>query len=129
MRLLASTLSAAFSLAIFSPGHSLAFPVTAGLDRAVAAAEAGAPILAVKDERKRHVVVPAPRYLVMPRYADHPSGSYGVYNNGYPYYYGSYGYPYYYAGYYWPRYYGRYRYPGYDYSPFAFFGYRPSDFY
>jgi hypothetical protein len=64
----------------------------------------------------------------MPRYADHPQGSYGVYGNGYPYYYGQYGYPYYYAGYYWPHYYGRYRYPGYDYSPFAFFGYRPSDF-
>ena len=129
MRHLASTMLAAFALAVCAPGISLALPLAAGIDRSIAAAPAGAQILAVKDEQRRVKVKTSRRYLVMPRYADHPSGAYGVYNNGYPYYYGGYGYPFYYAGYYWPHYYGRYRHPGYDYSPYAFFGYRPSDFY
>ena len=128
MRILASTMFAAVALAVCAPGHSHAFPTSGGIGRAVAAAPAGAQILAVQYQQG-YVVVPNTRYTVMPLYADHPRGSYGIYNNGYPYYYGGYGYPHYYAGYYWPRYYGRYRYPGYEYSPFAFFGYRPSDFY
>ena len=129
MRSFASTMLAAFALATGAPGHSHAFPSGGGMDRAIAAAGVSGQPRAVHDKPKRYVVVPSPRYTVMPHYADHPRGSYGVYGNGYPYYYGGYGYPYYYAGYYWPHYYGRYRYPGYDYSPYAFFGYRPSDFY
>ena len=127
MRHLASTLSAAFALAICAPTLSLALPLAAGLDRTIAAAPAGGQVLAIKDKRQR-TDVGGRRYTVMPYYADHPSGSYGVYGNGYPYYYGQYGYPYYYSRT-WPQYYGRYRYPDLDYSPYAFFGYRPSDFY
>ena len=129
MRNLASTMFTAFALAIWSPSISLALPLAGGIDSSIAAATVSRQVLAINDQQRRNRTKAGRRHLLLPRYASHPSGSYGVYGNGYPYYYGQYGYPYYYAGYHWPRYFGRYRYPGYDYSPYAFFGYRPSDFY
>ena len=137
---LASTMFAAFALAICLPGISLAVPLAAGIDRAIAAAPVNGQTLAIQyqprndraDASRRTVHNKARRSYKTGYtfYAVPPSSTYGAhYATGYPYYYPGYGgYPYYYAGYYWPQYYGRYRYPGYDYSPFAFFGYRPSDF-
>jgi hypothetical protein len=128
MRNLASTMFAIVALGICSPSISLALPLAVGIDRSIAAAPVTGQVLAIKDQARRSRADAGRRYTILPYYANHPSGSYGVYGNGYPYYYGQYGYPHYYAGQYWPHYYGRYRYPGYDYSPYAFFGYRPSDF-
>jgi len=151
MRNLASTMFAVFALAICLPGIALALPLAASIDRAIAAAPVNGQTLAIQyqprndraDASRRTVNNKARRSQRTGHtfYAVDPASSYpayyangyygnGYYGNGYPFYYPGYGgYPHYYAGYYWPHYYGRYRYPGYDYSPFAFFGYRPSDFY
>jgi hypothetical protein len=131
MRNLAATMLATVALAMGAPGLSLAVPLAAGLDRAIAAAPAGGQIHLVNGEPRRTRVTTVRRSDAAYLYSFYPRAavSYGaVVGGGYPYYYVPNGYPYYYAGQYWPRYYGRYRYPGYDYSPFAFFGYRASDF-
>ena len=130
MRKLAATMLATSALAIGSPGLSLALPLAAGINRAISAVPGSTQALAIKDQPRRQRGAAGRRSNAYP-YSFYPraSVSYGaIVGNGYPYYYVPNGYPYYYAGQYWPRYYGRYRYPGYDYSPFAFFGYRPSDF-
>jgi hypothetical protein len=130
MRHLASTTLAVFALAMCSPGVSLALPLAGGIDRAVAAAAAAsAQALLVHDQPRRKRTTVVRRSTAFPFYPSAPVPSAGIVgSNGYPAYYMPNGYPYYYAGQYWPHYYGRYRWPGYDYSPFAFFGYAPSDF-
>jgi hypothetical protein len=127
MRNLASTMLAAVALAVCAPGLSLALPLAASIDRAIAAAPANGQTILIGDQPRRSRAV-ARRYDNYPFYPGRPTYQGVVVGNGYPYYYSPNGYPYYYAGQYWPHYYGRYRWPGYDYSPFAFFGYAPSDF-
>ena len=129
MRNLASTMFATFALALCAPGMSLALPVAAGIDRAIAAAPASGQTVLIGDQPRRSRVTVVRRSTAFPFYPSGPVVSGGVLvGNGYPYYYVPNGYPYYYAGTYWPHYYGRYRYPGYEYSPYAFFGFNPSDF-
>jgi hypothetical protein len=135
MRNLASTLLAAVALAVCAPGLSLGLPLAGGIDRAIAAAPAGGQTVLIQDEPRRSRADAARRsraagraYDNYPFYPGRPTHQGVIVGNGYPYYYSPNGYPYYYAGRYWPHYYGRYLWPGYDYSPFAFFGYAPSDF-
>lgn len=129
MRTLASTMFATVALALCAPGTSLAAPVAAGIDRAVAAAPATGRTVLIGDQPRRSRTTVVRRSSAFPFYPSAPVASAGVVvGGGHPFYYLPNGYPYYYAGYYWPHYYGRYRFPGYDYAPYAFFGFSPSDF-
>jgi hypothetical protein len=129
MRNLASTMLAIVALAICAPGVSLALPVGGGIDRAISAAAATAQTILISDQPRRSRVTVVRRTTASSFYPSGPVASAGVVvGNGYPAYYLPNGYPYYYAGRYWPHYYGRYYWPGYDYAPYAFFGFSPSDF-
>ena len=134
MRNLAPTMFAASAFAMCSPGLSLASPLAGGIDRAIAAAAGAGQTVLIQDQPSRSRADAsrssraARQYDNYPFYPGRPTYQGVIVGNGYPFYYSPNGYPYYYAGRYWPHYYGRVLWPGYDYSPFAFFGYVPSDF-